>query len=131
VATYRARSPIYTSRGEFRSPYDSRVYFWRDRWYNVFHLSRPGCSTALWYCNVTTPPRLEGCQLSYVDLDLDVIRRPNGGVELLDEDEFELHQRKYGYPCHVIEAAEGAAGEVAELARRGAFPFNEGLCARG
>ena len=38
---YRARTPIYTSRGEFRSPYDSHVYFLRDRWYNVFRLSRP------------------------------------------------------------------------------------------
>ncbi|HMO96704.1 MAG TPA: hypothetical protein PKD27_11345, partial [Tepidiformaceae bacterium] len=27
VASYRARTPIYTSRGEFRSPYDSLVYF--------------------------------------------------------------------------------------------------------
>ena len=123
IAAYRARTPIYTSRGEFRSPYDSLVYFWRDRWYNVFRLSRPGCALALWYCNVTTPPTLTGGELTYVDLDLDVCVRPNGCIELLDEDEFEAHQRKYDYPDEVIRAAEDAAREVADLARRRQFPF--------
>ncbi|MGH2632793.1 MAG: DUF402 domain-containing protein [Tepidiformaceae bacterium] len=126
VTQYRARTPIYTSRGEFRSPYDSRVYFWRDRWYNVFRLSRPGCPLALWYCNVTTPPVFDGCQLGYVDLDLDVAVKPSGLIELLDEDEFDEHQRKYGYPADVIANAEQAARDVTELARRRGFPFDQG-----
>ena len=126
VTEYRARTPIFTSRGEFRSPYDSLVYFWRERWFNVFRLSRPGCSLALWYCNVTTPPRLDGTHLSYVDLDLDVAVRPDGFIERLDEDEFEAHQRKYEYPLDVIERAQEAADEVAALARRRGFPFSEG-----
>ena len=125
VASYRARTPIYTSRGEFRSPYDSLVYFWRDRWYNVFRLSRPRCPLALWYCNVTTPPLFDGCQIGYVDLDLDLKVQPGGGFELLDEDEFEVHQRKYGYPPEVIEQAESAARELTEMARARAFPFSE------
>jgi len=125
VAQYRARTPIFTSRGEFRSPYDSRVYFWRDRWYNIFRLSRPNCPLALWYCNVTTPPVFDGRHLSYVDLDLDVSVRADGCIELLDEDEFELHQRKYAYPPDVIARAEDAANEVVALARAGGFPFSE------
>ena len=126
ITEYRARTPIYTSRGEFRSPYNSRVYFWRDRWYNVFRLWKPGCPVALWYCNVTTPPTFDGTQISYVDLDLDVAVRPGGCIELLDADEFATHRRRYGYPAEVICSAEQAAGEVAELARRQAFPFSEG-----
>ncbi len=126
VAQYRARTPIFTSRGEFRSPYDSRVYFWRDRWYNVFRLSRPGCPLALWYCNVTTPPLFDGRHLSYVDLDLDVAVRPDGVAELLDEEEFAAHQKKYSYPLKVVARAEDAAREVQELARRQGFPFSEG-----
>jgi len=126
VTEYRARTPIFTSRGEFRSPYDSRVYFWRDRWYNAFRLSRPGCDLALWYCNVTTPPQLDGCELSYVDLDLDVAVRPDGSIELLDEDEFEMHQRKYGYPGEVVARAEEAALQVARLAKQKGFPFDQG-----
>jgi len=126
VAQYRARTPIFTSRGEFRSPYDSRVYFWRDRWYNVFRLSRPGCALALWYCNITTPPLFDGRHLSYVDLDLDVAVRPDGSINLLDEDEFAKHRLKYGYPLKVVTKAEDAAREVQELARRHGFPFSEG-----
>lgn len=126
VAQYRARTPIFTSRGEFRSPYDSRVYFWRDRWYNVFRLSRPGCELALWYCNVTTPPTFDGRRLEYVDLDLDVAVKPDGCINLLDEDEFELHQRRYAYPQDVIENAEDAAGQVSKLALERGFPFNQG-----
>ena len=126
IASYRARTPIYTSRGEFRSPYDSLVYFWRDRWYNVFRLSRPGCALALWYCNVTTPPQFDGCQIGYVDLDLDVTVRPNGCIELLDEDEFEEHQLQYGYPHEVIEHAQEAADDLIALAKARAYPFSEG-----
>src|SRR5512139_2659698 len=126
VASYRARTPIYTSRGEFRSPYDSLVYFWRDRWYNVFRLSRPGCNLALWYCNVTTPPSYDGSQIGYIDLDLDVTVRANGCVDLLDEDEFEDHQKFYGYPESVIAEAERAAGDLMHLARARAYPFSEG-----
>jgi protein associated with RNAse G/E len=126
VTECRARTPIFTSRGEFRSPYNSLSYFWRDRWYNVFRLSKPGCSLALWYCNVTTPPTFDGHQLSYVDLDLDVQVRPDGGVRVVDEDEFDEHRKMYGYPEDVIARAEQAAGEVALLARRHGFPFNQG-----
>lgn len=125
VTKYYAGTPIYTSRGEFRSPYDSTVYFWRNRWYNVFRLAKPGCSLALWYCNVATPAIYDYGQLSYVNLDLDVAVRPDGNIELLDEDEFELHQKLYSYPQDVTDRAERAAGEVMDLARSGAFPFGD------
>lgn len=126
IASYKARTPIYTSRGEFRSPYDSLVYFWRDRWYNVFRLSRPGCPLALWYCNITTPASYDGQHIGYVDLDLDVTVRPNGCIELLDEDEFDEHQVLYAYPDDVIAKARQAADDVMELARTNAYPFSEG-----
>ena len=75
---------------------------------------------------MTTPPTLEASQINYVDLDLDVAVRPDGCIELLDQDEFDLHRLKYGYPADVIQQAERAAGQVAEMARRGSFPFSEG-----
>lgn len=126
VAHYNARAPIFTSRGEFRSPYDSRVYFWRDRWFNVFRLSKPGCSLALWYCNITTPPVIEGGEITYIDLDLDVVVRPNGCIDLQDQDDFANHQKKYCYPAEVIAKAEDAAAEVTALAQRHKFPFDQG-----
>ena len=109
ITQYRARTPIFTSRGEFRSPYDSRVYFWRDRWYNVFRLSKPRNDLSLWYCNVTTPLTVQPGQLNYVDLDLDVTVQPDGDIQLLDCDEFELHQKLYDYPPEITQRAEEAA----------------------
>ena len=45
-----------------------------------------------------------------VDLDLDVVRHRDSGVaELLDEDEFLEHQRRYGYPDDVIHRGREAA----------------------
>lgn len=123
VTAYTARTPIFTSRGEFRSPYDSRVYFWRDRWYNVFRLSRPGCGLSLWYCNITTPPTTEGRYIRYIDLDLDVAVRPDGTISVLDEDEFRENQLRYGYSQEVVRRAREAVEEVLALARNGGFPF--------
>ena len=119
-----AGAPIFTSRGEFRSRYESFVHFWRDRWYNVFRLAEPGEETALWYCNVTTPPELDGGEIRYIDLDLDVTVRAGGTIELLDADEFEEHRLKYGYPEDVVEHAQAAVGELSALARRNQFPFD-------
>ena len=41
--------------------------------------------------------------VTMVDLDLDVIRRRNHEVELLDVDEFQAHQVQLGYPDDLIE----------------------------
>lgn len=126
VARYRARTPIFTSRGEFRSPYNSRAYFWRDRWYNVFRLARPGCELSLWYCNIATPAVVDCDQLTYADLDLDVIVRPEGAIKVQDRDDFERHRQLYAYPSDVAARAEEAACEVIALAKARAFPFGPG-----
>ncbi len=45
-----------------------------------------------------------------VDLDLDVVRhRHTGAAELLDEDEFEEHQRRCAYPDEVIQRTRHSA----------------------
>ena len=61
--------------------------------------------------------------VSIVDLDLDVVRRCNGEVELLDEDEFEQHQLTLGYPDDVVSAARRDAALVLAALRDGAEPF--------
>ncbi len=119
-----AGSPIFTSRGEFRSRYDSFAHFWRDRWYNVVRLVEPGAATALWYCNVITPPEFDDGEIRYVDLDLDVTVRAGGTIELLDADEFEEHRLRYNYPPDVVRHAQAAVGELSALAQRGQFPFD-------
>ncbi|MBA3490259.1 MAG: DUF402 domain-containing protein [Longispora sp.] len=57
------------------------------------------------YCDVTSTPVFSDGEVTMVDLDLDVVRYRDGSVALLDEDEFDEHQVKYGYPPTVIESA--------------------------
>ena len=77
------------------------------------------------YCDISTPPRWPSpTEVTMVDLDLDVCRmREDGSVHLLDEDEFEAHQRLYGYPPEVIAAATEAASSLMTAVSQAAEPF--------
>lgn len=88
-----------------------------DAWWMVeFYWNHPSIEV---YVNIGTRPRWDGGRVAQIDLDLDVVRRIDGAVEILDEDEFQEHRRQLGYPADVIERA-GAAAEraVAMLGRR-------------
>lgn len=76
------------------------------------------------YIDVATPPVwVSDDRVELVDLDLDVVRLPDGSVEVLDRDEFALHQRLLGYPPSWVSAAERTAAELAAALRAGAEPF--------
>src|SRR5262245_61044187 len=47
------------------------------------------------YVNIGTPPEWEDTRVSSTDLDLDVVRFCDGRLEIVDEDEFELHQHVF------------------------------------
>jgi uncharacterized protein len=61
--------------------------------------------------------------VTMVDLDLDVIRYRSGEVQLLDEDEFALHQVELSYPPQIVEGARRQAEFVLNAVRAGAEPF--------
>ncbi|WP_433302635.1 DUF402 domain-containing protein [Actinoplanes sp. CA-030573] len=76
------------------------------------------------YVDVTTvPARTADGSIEAVDLDLDVVRLRDGTVELLDEDEFEDHQRRYGYPAELIAQARATADELVAMISARQEPF--------
>lgn len=75
------------------------------------------------YVNIGTPPEWEGSRLTQIDLDLDVVRRLDGSVEIIDEDEFEDHRVRLGYPAELIRGARDAADRAARLVRAEVEPF--------
>jgi uncharacterized protein len=75
------------------------------------------------YVDVTTTPTWAGRSVTCVDLDLDVIRRRDGRVEVLDEDEFEEHQVRLGYPDAVIRQARTTADRLLEAIAARREPF--------
>ena len=75
------------------------------------------------YVDVGTLPVRTPGRITMVDLDLDVIRRPNGTVEVLDEDELELHAVQYAYPPELVVHARAVADELVAMLTAGAEPF--------
>jgi protein associated with RNAse G/E len=100
-------------------------YYWLDRWYNVFRFSDPAGAFQNFYCNVGLPPSFDGCVLSYVDLDIDVLVKPDFSYQVLDLDDFEENARRYDYPVDVRESAHEALAELIELIETRSFPFDE------
>lgn len=61
-------------------------HFWTDRPYNVYHWLDRGRTVAL-YVNIATDTTIEPGTIAYHDLVVDVLIRPSGAIEILDEDE--------------------------------------------
>lgn len=65
--------------------------YFSDKWYNIYEIhDRATDELKGWYCNVTTPARIEQSQVSYVDLALDLLVYADKNQLVLDEDEFQL-----------------------------------------
>lgn len=76
------------------------------------------------YVNIGTPPLWSADRVSSTDLDLDVIRFGDDRLEVVDRDEFELHQQAFGYPEEAVATAERAASIVFELMAARVPPFD-------
>ena len=61
-------------------------HFWTDRPYNVYHWLDGGRTVAL-YVSVATDTTIDPGTIAYRDLVIDVLIRPSGALEILDEDE--------------------------------------------
>jgi predicted RNA-binding protein associated with RNAse of E/G family len=61
-------------------------HFWTDRPYNVYHWLEGGRTIGL-YVSIATDTTIEPAAIAYRDLVVDVLIRPSGALEILDEDE--------------------------------------------
>ena len=103
----------------------STEYYWLDRWYNVFRFSDVKGRLQNFYCNINQPPSFDGCILSYIDLDIDVLVAPDFSYKILDLEDFEENAKRFAYPNDVQASARRALNELTSLIESGAFPFNE------
>ena len=103
----------------------STEFFWTDRWYSVFRFREPEGRLRNFYGNLNTPPRLEGGILSFVDLDIDVLVRPDFAYTILDEEEFEQHAKQFNYPLEFRQSALRALDELLAVIERRDFPFDQ------
>jgi protein associated with RNAse G/E len=89
----------------------------------------PGHEAIELYVNIQSPAVWADGRVTTVDVDLDVIRFLDGRVEVVDRDEFELHQRRYGYPEDLVATTERVTAEAFDLVVANAPPF-DGVLAR-
>lgn len=102
----------------------STEYFWLQRWYNVFRFEHPDGKPLGFYCNVNLPPNIGDSTLDYIDLDLDIFVDADFNFRLLDSEDFEINQKKYGYGREIIRNAENAVKEIEFLIENRHFPFD-------
>lgn len=129
---------VYTSPGQSYDSYrgggetknHSLQLYWPSRYYNVHVNWFADWRNRTHYVNIATPATWDQDALRYVDLDLDVIwGAVTGEVILDDEDEFVLHQARFGYPSSLIERVWQSQGEVRDLIAQRLYPFDGSLYA--
>lgn len=101
----------------------------RDRGFTATFYEPAGDLRNRLYVDITTVPLLFDGVLCAVDLDLDVIQAFGGELLVDDEDEFELHQVRYGYPPAVVASARAECDRVVEEVASGAAHFSEDVAA--
>jgi protein associated with RNAse G/E len=128
---YRAPGTRATSyRGDMLGTRHSLEIFWPDRLYNVHVIWYPDWRPSMHYVNIATPATWGDGTLRFIDLDLDVIwRAQTGEIVLDDEDEFVLHQARFGYPPELIAQVWHASQEVQDMMARRVYPFDGSLLA--
>jgi len=108
----------------FEAPDGLLEIYFKEKWYNVWHICEQNSYRNIIYANICMPAVLEGNVLEWVDLDLDFRVHMNGSIELLDEEEFERNSRRMGYSERVVKNARAACDEVMNRFERGEFPFD-------
>lgn len=99
-------------------------YFPLKKWYTAAMDVEEGALISA-YCNIAMPSVLNHNEISFIDLDLDLIKRKNKDWEVVDEDEFEINSMKYQYPEELKSEALKALERLKQDVANGSFPFND------
>ena len=115
---------IHPILGTIKAGTLSTEFFWTDRWYSIFLFREPSGELRNFYCNINTPADLADGTLSFVDLDIDVLVRPDFSFQILDEEEFERHSELYNYPPVYHHRVQESIEELISLIGERQFPFS-------
>lgn len=80
--------------------------------------------TMRWYSNIGLPSTMTDEAIHFVDLDLDFVTEQPNEWRLVDEEEFEINQMRYGYPDALISYVWQTVDEVRHRMRHRQFPFD-------
>jgi len=95
----------------------------RDQWWHL-HYEGPASHNYSAFIDIATPPRwVSENRYEMIDLDLDVGLTIDGSVVIEDEDEFEIHQIKYGYTKEMIRRALEETSSIVSALESNEEPF--------
>ena len=118
------RQLIHHKRGKtftFENP--NVEYFPLDGWFTVSVEKAKG-DQLFYYCNISMPPKFSDNILRFVDLDLDLVRKPDEEWKLVDEDEFLENMHKMKYPEDLVAKAWEEVDKLFERINNNLFPFD-------
>ena len=98
-------------------------FFYPDQWFNICAMIRR--DGIYYYCNLASPSVYDEEAIKNIDYDLDVKLYPDGGYQILDEDEYDQHAKAMHYPEEVKEIVEWQLEELIRAMERGDDPFNQ------
>ncbi len=83
-----------------------------------------GRTLKCWYCNISTPAEVTHDAITFRDLLLDVLLRPDGSCQVLDRDDL-ARARDEGLDDALAALAEAGTREVLEMIADKRAPFGE------
>lgn len=101
----------------------STEYYWTDRCYSIFQFVTPQGQLRNYYCNINLPPTFAGLEMSFIDLDIDVLVAPDYSYRILDEDEFAANSVIFNYTSEIKDLTRAALAELISLIEERQFPF--------
>lgn len=77
-----------------------------------------------YYCNICLPSIIEDNVVTFIDLDIDIVKKPNQEWTVVDEDEFVVNRVKYNYPQELIDKTLEERDKLLDKINNKVFPFN-------
>jgi predicted RNA-binding protein associated with RNAse of E/G family len=120
VLRYVLPSPTMVGTLALPAGGETIAHYWPDRPYTAYHWLDPGGRTLGIYLNAATAVEIDTTAVRWVDLALDVLVTPGGGVEVLDDDEA-WAAPAWAQPAiraartHLLQHAAAIAAEVVRL----------------
>ena len=97
-------------------------FFYPNKWYNVISMIRK--TGIFYYCNIASPSIFDNEAIKNIDYDLDVKLYPNGRRFILDEDEYQFHQKYMNYEDDLKEVIENALSGLLDDIQNKISPFD-------
>jgi uncharacterized protein len=98
-------------------------FFYPDKWFNIISMIRK--TGIYYYCNLASPSIFDGESIKNIDYDLDVKVYPNRAIDVLDEDEFDMHREQMNYSSDIIEIVRESLDQLLTMIENEEVPFDQ------